>query len=99
MSKKIIVVFGATGAQGGGLAHAILNDANSEFTVRAITRDVNSDKAKKLAAMGAEVVAGDVDDAVSVQQAMKGAYGAFCVTFFWAHFSPEKEMAEVKVMA
>lgn len=99
MSKKTIVVFGATGAQGGGLAHAILNDANSEFTVRAITRDVNSDKAKKLAAMGAEVLVGDVDDAVSVQNAMKGAYGAFCVTFFWAHFSPEKEMAEAKVMA
>lgn len=99
MSKKTIVVFGATGAQGGGLAHAILNDANSEFTVRAVTRDVSSDKAKKLAAMGAEVVAGDVDDAASVQNAMKGAYGAFCVTFFWAHFSPEKEMAEVKAMA
>jgi uncharacterized protein YbjT (DUF2867 family) len=99
MNKKTIVVFGATGAQGGGLAHAILNDANSEFAVRAITRDVNSDKAKKLANMGAEVVAGDVDDAVSVQNAMKGAYGAFCVTFFWAHYSPEKEMAEVKIMA
>lgn len=99
MSKKTIVVFGATGAQGGGLAHAILNDANSEFAVRAITRDLNSDKAKKLATMGAEVVAGDVDDAVSVQNALKGAYGAFCVTFFWAHYSPEKEMAEVKIMA
>jgi uncharacterized protein YbjT (DUF2867 family) len=99
MNKKTIVVFGATGAQGGGLAQAILNDANSEFAVRAITRDVNSDKAKKLANMGAEVVAGDVDDAVSVQNAMKGAYGAFCVTFFWAHYSPEKEMAEVKIMA
>ena len=46
--KKIIVVFGATGAQGGGLAHAILNDHNSEFSVRAVTRDLNSDKAKAL---------------------------------------------------
>lgn len=99
MSKKTIVVFGATGAQGGGLAHAILNDTNSEFAVRAVTRDVNSEKAKKLAAMGAEVVAGDVDDAASVKNAMQGAYGAFCVTFFWAHYSPEKEMAEVKIMA
>lgn len=99
MSKKTIVVFGATGAQGGGLAHAILDDANSEFSVRAVTRDVNSDKAKALAAMGAEVVSGDIDDAKSVQRAMNGAYGAFCVTFFWAHFSPEKEMAEVKIMA
>lgn len=99
MSKKIITVFGATGAQGGSLAKAILNDPNSEFAVRAVTRDVNSDKAKELAAMGAEVVAGDVDDAASVNKAMEGAYGAFCVTFFWAHFSPEKENAQVKIMA
>ena len=54
--KKTIVIFGATGAQGGGLAHAILDDSNSEFTVRAVTRDTNSDKAKALAAMGTEVV-------------------------------------------
>ena len=99
MSKKIITVFGATGAQGGSLAMAILNDPNSEFAVRAVTRDVNSDKAKELATMGAEVVAGDVDDAASVNKAMEGAYGAFCVTFFWAHFSPEKENAQVKIMA
>ena len=54
--KKTIVIFGATGAQGGGLAHAILDDSNSEFAVRAVTRDTNSDKAKALAAMGTEVV-------------------------------------------
>jgi uncharacterized protein YbjT (DUF2867 family) len=99
MEKKVIVVFGATGAQGGGLAQAILNDKNSEFSVRAVTRNVDSEKAKELAAQGAEVVAADLDDADSVNRAMQGAYGAFCVTFFWAHFSPEKEMAEAKVMA
>ena len=97
--KKIIVIFGATGAQGGGLARAILNDANSEFAVRAVTRDPNSDKAKELAAMGAEVVAGDVDDMESMKRVLTGAYGAYFVTFFWAHFSPEKEMAEAKNMA
>jgi uncharacterized protein YbjT (DUF2867 family) len=99
MDKKIIVVFGATGAQGGGLAHAILNDSNSEFDVRAVTRDVNSDKAKELAAMGAEVVAANIDDASSVRKVMEGAYGAYCVTFFWDHYSPEKEIAEAKTMA
>jgi uncharacterized protein YbjT (DUF2867 family) len=97
--KKIIVVFGATGAQGGGLARAILNDKNSEFSVRAVTRDTNSDKAKELAAMGAEVVAGDVDDMQSIKRVLDGAYGAYFVTFFWAHYSPEKEMAEAKIMA
>jgi uncharacterized protein YbjT (DUF2867 family) len=93
-SKKIITVFGATGAQGGGLARAILNDKNSEFSVRAVTRDTNSDKAKELVKLGAEVVAADVDDAASVQKALEGAYGAYFVTFYWAHFSPEKELAQ-----
>ena len=97
--KKIIAVVGATGAQGGGLVRAILADKSGEFAVRAITRDPKSDKAKALAALGAEVVQGDVDDAASIQKAFTGAYGAFCVTFFWAHFSPEKELAEAKMMA
>src|SRR5213596_1595424 len=94
MAKKIIVVFGATGSQGGGLVRAILGDSNSEFTARAVTRDPNSDKAKELATLGAEVVAGDVDDATSVRRALEGAYGAYFVTFYWAHYSPEKEKAE-----
>lgn len=97
--KKIIVVFGATGAQGGGLARAILNDPHSEFSVRAISRDVNSDKAKELSAMGAEVVSADIDDDASLEQALQGAYGAYFVTFFWTHFSPEKEMEEVHTFA
>lgn len=97
--KKIIAVFGATGAQGGSLARAILNDKDSAFAVRAITRDPASDKAKELAAMGAEVVQADIDDRPSLQKALEGAYGAYFVTFFWAHFSPEKELEEAKAMA
>jgi len=97
--KKIIAVFGATGAQGGGLARAILSDPDSEFAVRAITRNINSDKAKELAKMGAEVVAADIDDLESLKRALRGAYGAYFVTFFWDHFSPEKEMAEARDMA
>jgi uncharacterized protein YbjT (DUF2867 family) len=97
--KKIIAVVGATGAQGGGLVRAILNDPNGGFQVRAITRDINSDKAKELAKLGAELVAADVDDAESLKRAFKGAYGGYCVTFFWAHFSPEKEIAQATSMA
>jgi uncharacterized protein YbjT (DUF2867 family) len=99
MAKKIIAVVGATGAQGGGLARAILNDKSSKFAVRAITRNPSSDKAKALAAQGAEVVKADLDDPASVERAFKGAYGAFCVTNFWEHFSPEKETAQAKTMA
>jgi uncharacterized protein YbjT (DUF2867 family) len=99
MDKKIIAVVGATGAQGGGLVRAILADPNGPFTARAITREVNSDKARELAALGAEVVAADIDDLDSVRRAFEGAYGAFCVTFFWAHFSAEKELEEARIMA
>ena len=96
--KKIIAVVGATGAQGGGLVRAILNDPNSGFAVRAITRDVNSDKAQALAQLGAEVVAANAHDVESMKHAFAGAYGAYCVTFFWDHFSPEKEAAEAQAM-
>jgi len=97
--KKIITVFGATGAQGGGVAHAILQDSNSEFSVRAVTRNPESDKALELASLGAEIVAADIDDPASMQKALDGAYGAYFVTFFWNHFSAEKETAEAKNMA
>lgn len=97
--KKIIAVVGATGAQGGGLARAILADKSSEFKVRAITRNVNSDKAKALADTGAEVVAADVDNVESLKNAFAGTYGVFAVTFFWEHFSTEKEKQHAKNMA
>jgi len=99
MSKKIITVFGATGAQGGGLARAILNDPNSEFAVRAVTRDSSSEKAKALAALGAEIVIANIDDPLSMERALDGAYGAYFVTFYWSHLSPEKELAEASAMA
>ena len=97
--KKIIAVVGATGAQGGGLAKGILSDKNSELCVRALTRNAQSDKAKELTQMGAEVIEGDIDDEASLKKLLQGAYGAFFVTFFWAHFSAEKEMEEAKRMA
>lgn len=97
--KKIIAIVGATGAQGGSLARAILSDRNSEFAVRALTRNPDSPKAKELGEMGAEVIAGDIDDAESLKRLLNGAYGAYFVTFFWAHFSPEKEIEEAKRMA
>jgi len=97
--KKVIVVFGATGAQGGGLAHAILNDKNSEFSVRAVSRTPDSEKAQALAKMGAEVVTGNIDDSESMERLLEGAYGAYFVTFFWDHFSAERETAEAKNMA
>jgi uncharacterized protein YbjT (DUF2867 family) len=97
--KKIIAVVGATGAQGGGLARAILSDPQSEFKVRAISRDITSAKAQELGKLGAELVAADIDDVQSMKRAFEGAYGAYCVTFYWAHMVPEKEIAQAKAMA
>jgi uncharacterized protein YbjT (DUF2867 family) len=97
--RKIIAVAGATGSQGGGLVRAILADREGPFTARAITRDPTSDKARALAALGAEVVQGDVDDVASLERAFSGAHGAYCVTFFWAHMDPERERAEARNLA
>ncbi|MEC4679515.1 MAG: NmrA/HSCARG family protein, partial [Nitrospirota bacterium] len=97
--KKIIAVLGATGAQGGGLVRAITGDKGGEFSARAITRNVNSEKAKSLAQLGAEVVAANVDDEESLKKAFQDAYGVYGVTFFWEHFSPEKEMAQATAIA
>lgn len=97
MSKKIIAVVGATGAQGGALVRAIV--ARGDFAARAITRKPDSDKARALAQLGVEVVAADIDDPASVRKAFAGAHGAFCVTNFWEHFSAEKELAQAGNMA
>jgi len=97
--KKIIAVVGATGAQGGGLVRAILADRNGPFTVRAITRKPDSDKAQALRRQGAEVVAADADDEASLERAFAGAHGVFALTNFWEHFSPERELAQARNQA
>ena len=99
MSKKILAVTGATGAQGGGLVRSILADPAGGFAARAITRNPGSEKALALKALGAEVVAADLDDVSSLKRAFAGAYGAYGVTNFWEHFSAEKEMAQARNLA
>jgi len=96
---KVIAVVGSTGAQGGGLCRAILADRSGEFSCRAITRDPSKDKAKTLAAAGAEVVKADLDDVESLKKAFTGAHGVYAVTNFWEHFSAEKEKAQAKNIA
>jgi uncharacterized protein YbjT (DUF2867 family) len=99
MSKPIITVFGATGAQGGGLARALLDDTDRHFAVRAVTRKPGGAAARELARRGAEVVLADLDDRASVQRALDGAYGAFLVTNFWEHLSGEKELQQAHTLA
>jgi len=97
--KKIIAVAGATGAQGGGLVRAILEDGSGRFAIRALTRNAHSSKALELARLGAEVVEADIENVDSLKRAFAGAWGAYCVTFFWDHFSPAREKAGAAAMA
>jgi uncharacterized protein YbjT (DUF2867 family) len=99
VEQRAIAVVGATGAQGGGLARAILADTAGGFTCRAITRDPGKDAAKALADAGAEVVKADIDDVESLKKAFAGAHGAFCVTNFWEHLSGDREKAQAKNLA
>ena len=96
---RIIAVVGATGSQGGGLVRAILSDPAGGFAVRAITRNPDAPAARELARLGADVVVADAEDRASLERAFKGAHGAYCVSFFWAHMSPEREKAEASAMA
>lgn len=97
--EKIIAVVGATGAQGGSLVSAILNDPEKTYKARALTRNPDSDRAKALRELGAEVVQADLDNFDSMVSALEGAHGVFCVTFFWDHFNPETEMQRAQRMA
>ena len=97
--KKVIAVTGATGSQGSGLVRAILNDPAGGFSVRVLTRHIDSERSREFAKRGAELVVADVDNPESMRRAFDGAYGAYCVTFFWDHFSVEREMANAKSMA
>lgn len=76
---KLILVAGATGNQGGAVAHSLLS---SGWTVRAITRDPSKSAARALTEKGVQVVKGDLDDRASVVQALKGVYGVFSVQTF-----------------
>jgi uncharacterized protein YbjT (DUF2867 family) len=80
MNDKIIAVTGATGQQGGAVARKLLAEG---WKVRALTRDTNKPAAKELAALGAELVPGDMDNRSELIAAFKGAYGVFSVQNFW----------------
>lgn len=97
--RKIITVLGSTGAQGGGLVGAILDDPDGSFTVRAITRDAGSGKARALAERGAEVVEASLEDEGSLRAAFEGAHGVYVVTNFWESMSADVELAQAAAAA
>lgn len=86
---------GATGRQGGATVRALLERG---YSVRALTRHPESERAQKLAAAGVEVVKGDLGDPASLTAAVKGVDGVFSVTDFWEH-GHDKEIAHGKNLA
>jgi uncharacterized protein YbjT (DUF2867 family) len=93
-APKVIVVFGATGAQGGSVVQAMKDD--KRFVLKAATRNPDSDKAKALVAQGVEVVKVDMDDVESTKKALQGAYGVFLVTNYWEIFDVDRETKQGK---
>ncbi|HXN47235.1 MAG TPA: NmrA/HSCARG family protein [Bryobacteraceae bacterium] len=87
MSGKTILVTGATGAQGGGVASHLLS--SGRYAVRCLVRGLQSEKAAALRKAGAEMVLGDFEDPASLKAAMKGCSGVFGVTNYWQAFDRE----------
>src|SRR6187549_748467 len=75
-----ILVTGATGKQGGATAHELLAAGHK---VRALTRHTDSPAARELAKLGAEVVAGDLNDKASLERAVSGTWGVFSLQNTW----------------
>ncbi|KAI1170038.1 NmrA-like family-domain-containing protein [Nemania sp. FL0916] len=100
-AKKVITVFGATGAQGGGIVSTFLSDPElqSEWAVRAVTRDPTKDSAKKLIEKGAEVFEADLDVAESIANVVKGSYAVYGVTNYWEKMSADVEVQQGKNLA
>jgi uncharacterized protein YbjT (DUF2867 family) len=80
-NEKTILITGATGKQGGATLRHLAKRGG--FKLRAMTRKPDSDAAKAVAALGAEVVQGDLDDAASLERALAGAWGVFAVQNTW----------------
>jgi hypothetical protein len=81
---KLVTVVGATGIQGGSVIRALLK--HPEYTLRAITRNVQSPQARALADQGVEVVKADLNDTESLKAAFEGSYGIYAVTNFFEAF-------------
>ena len=99
--KKILVVFGATGNQGGSVIKSILNDPKTanEFKIRGITRDPSKPNAQALTAKGVECVAADINSKDQIKSALHGAYAVFAVTNYWDKMDAELEMTQGRNVA
>jgi uncharacterized protein YbjT (DUF2867 family) len=94
--RKIVLVTGATGQQGGAVARELLSAGG--YRVRVMTRNPESEAARALAGLGAEATPGDFDDVDSLKRALDGAWGVFSVQNTW-EAGVEKEEVQGKRLA
>ncbi|MCJ1332598.1 hypothetical protein MMC10_009291 [Thelotrema lepadinum] len=94
-TAKVIVVVGATGNQGSSVAKTFLN-LSTTWRVRCLTRSPSSPVSESLAAQGAEIVQGNLEDTASLAAAFQGAHAIFLNTDFWATYHPAKAALEAE---
>lgn len=91
-SKKLVVVLGATGAQGTPVVEYLLKHSSDAFTVRAVTRDSTTNKAQALQKLGAELAVADLDDESALRDTLRGANAIFCLTDFYDKSTIDAEL-------
>ena len=96
MADRVVLITGATGKQGGATLRHLAKQGG--FKIRAMTRKPDSAAAKAVAALGAEVVAADLDDRASLERALAGVWGVFAVQNTW-EAGVEKEEQQGKRLA
>jgi uncharacterized protein YbjT (DUF2867 family) len=87
--RAIVAVFGATGSQGHSVVEALLD--NGLFTIRGLTRDVDSEKSRALTEKGVHMVKCDITKVEEIQNALRGAYAAVVITNYWDPSVGKKE--------
>ncbi|EMT71720.1 NmrA-like family domain-containing protein 1 [Fusarium odoratissimum] len=93
--SKTVLVLGATGTQGGSIANLLVQYPD-QYLVRCLTRNPSSDKAKALAAKGAQLVKADLTIPSTLPEAFKGVWGVFAVTDFYDTAVLDDPMSEEK---
>lgn len=96
IGDDLILVTGATGQQGGATARELLAAGHR---VRAMTRRPDGEAGRALAALGAEVVQGDLDDPASLDRALSGAWGVFAVQNTWEAGVEQEEVQGNRIAA
>ncbi|KKO97441.1 hypothetical protein THAR02_10459 [Trichoderma harzianum] len=99
--SQVLAVFGATGQQGGSVVKFVRDDLelSSKYKIRAITRHVDSDKAKALKSH-VEVVRADFADLASVGKALEGVNAVFLMNApYFGDNAFEDELESLKKIA